>query len=242
MGLLKVLPGTTLHNRQAEFGIQCSNTPPYPVLATKWLERRTLSRLFWFGKIVEPFFNNRSFRTFFHYLRKVEADPFAFFDTMLDHAQAMGFFSLAPTQELMTRLLCETIASRADQQLLRELLQYDWLRCGHRFLPDELRPAFALLDVRNFLWSELPQNLPPFYDHAGRNEFFKQSTFARFSNAALRETDLAHGPRDGVVVFLPERTATVERHQRTEIMPIALDEKPTKICRNRNKNTIPIIS
>ncbi|PIY20935.1 MAG: DUF4080 domain-containing protein, partial [Deltaproteobacteria bacterium CG_4_10_14_3_um_filter_60_8] len=220
MGLLKVLPGTGIQRRQAEFGIECGQSPPYPVLASRWLERRSLSRLFWFGKIVEAFFNNRYFRTFFRYLRATETDLSAFFDGLLAHCQATGFFSLSPTQELMARMLCEITASRADHQLLLELLRYDWLRCGHRFLPDSLRPAYTLRDAQNFLWQELPQNLPPFYDHAGRNEFFKQATFARFSGPALKETGLSQGLRDGLVVFLPERTASVERHQRAVLMPM----------------------
>ncbi len=220
MGLLKVLPGTALQSRQSEFGIQCGHSPPYPVLATRWLGHCSLSRLFWLGQVVETFYNNRYFRTFFRYLRATADDPAAFFEGVLNHCQASGFFHLSPTQDLMTRVLCAATASRADQQLLLELLRYDWLRCGHRFLPDELRLATALQEVQNFLWQALPQNLPPLYDHAGRNEFFKQATFARFSGAALHAIGLTPGPGDGIVAFLPERTTTVERHQRAEVMPV----------------------
>ncbi len=212
MGLLKVLPGTEIHKKQQEFGLLYSRMPPYSILATKWLSHDRLGRLFWFGECVEAFYNNRFFRTFFRYIRKNETDYFAFFNSLLDHCQRVNFFGLASTQDFMNRILYDLIEKRPDRGLLLELLQYDWLRCGHRFLPDCLKTAEPLSVTKDFLWKNLPPNMAPYYNYSSRNIFFKQGTFIRFSSRAMKEIGLEEG---GFMAFLPERENTVLRHHRT---------------------------
>jgi len=218
MGLLKVLPGTELDQRRQEFGLLASTTPPYAVLATKWLTPEELRQLFWFGECVEAFFNNRYFRNFFTYLRQTRDDAFAFFERLLALCQAHDFFRLAPTQELTNRLLCRLVAADSDGDLLLEILRYDWLACGHRFLPAELQPATPLSTVRDRLWHQWPQSHPPLYDHATRNEFFKKVTFAEFSGRALIALGLNQTAEDGIIAFLPTRERTVLRHHQAVLL------------------------
>ncbi len=217
MGLLKVLPGTEIHKRQNEFGFVFSQEAPYSILATKWLPHESLGRLYWLGECVEGFYNNRFFRNFFKYIRKNEDNYFALFSSLLDYCHKAGFFHLASTQELMTRIICAMVEDRPDQDLLVEVLRYDWLRCGHRFLPEVLKSKRPLSETKDHLWKNLPQNLEPHFNYKTRNTFFKQGTFMPFSGKAMKE--LGFEEEDSFIAFLPQREKTVLRHHRTIVFP-----------------------
>lgn len=217
MGLLKVLPGTPLSRKASEFGLVSSTEPPYALLASRWMGHADLSQLFWFGECVEAFYNNRFFRSLWPYVRKIEQEPFVFFERLLRLCQEQGFFELSKTQELLSRMLLLMAQGREDGELITELLRYDWLRCGHRFLPEHLSGT-PMHEARDQLWHELPDNLPPWFSPRTRSEFFKRTTFHRFSGALLREVGLAATEESAVVCFLPRQTEVVLRHQQTVVI------------------------
>ncbi|GAB4340938.1 MAG: B12-binding domain-containing radical SAM protein [Desulfobulbaceae bacterium] len=212
MGLLKVLPDTRLRERAAEHGLVFRAAPPYEILATRRLDHPTLARLHRFGECVETFFNNRWFRTLWDYLNGRE-EPWAFFDRLLETCENEGFFDLSPTQELLARMVWQLAQAREDRDLLLDILRHDWLRCGHRFLPDFLE-AEPLAGTRACLRRELPVALPGLYDARTRAEFLKQGVFLRFSGPALAVIGLGEGNEPGTVCYLPEQTGGVLRHQR----------------------------
>ena len=214
MGLLKVLPGTPISRAADEFGLISSAAPPYSVLATRWLDHADLRRLFWLGECLEGFYNNRFFRNTLDYIRKKGEDPFAFFAQLLSICQEADFFSLAKTQELMTRMLVELAQTRPDRELFCELVRFDWLVSGQRLLPSCL-VAEPSKEIRDYLWHHLPEGLPPHYTRLTRNEFFKRGIFARFSAELLRAVGLAEDDSfpGGYVCFLPEQEHSAG-HQR----------------------------
>ncbi|OKY76665.1 MAG: hypothetical protein BM485_00880 [Desulfobulbaceae bacterium DB1] len=208
MGLLKVLPNTPLALQVGNFSILHCRRPPHETLATKWLTHDELAELYWFGECVEAFHNNRYFRSFFRCIRKKEPHGFDFFRRLLIFCRKENFFHLARTQELMSRILLEFIQKDREQHILSELLLFDWLRSGHRFLPSHLNPN-ALNAEKNELWQQLPQELPPFYTGVTRNNFFKKALFVKFSGQCLRELNLNDTGR-GILCFLPEKEETVD--------------------------------
>ncbi|MCK5229470.1 MAG: DUF4080 domain-containing protein [Desulfobulbaceae bacterium] len=218
MGLLKILPGTPIEQSMEEFEMVRCSQPPYQILATHRMNHETVSRLYWFGECVEAFFNNRFFRTFFDYVRRMEDDPFAFFNTLLKKCLASRFFEAARTQKLMTSLLFELVDKRPDRDLLQELLIFDWFRSGHRFLPDYF-PSPPLGEIRNTLRKQLPQNLEPYFSYKTREEFLKKGVFIQFSGQALKETGLTHNENGGYVCFLPETSPGVQKLRRAVLIP-----------------------
>jgi hypothetical protein len=214
MGLLKVLPATAISSTP---GLISAGRPPYEVLATATLDHPTLRRLYWLGECVESFHNNRYFTSFFAHLRQTGEDAVSFFEELLDHCQARDFFSRAATQELLTTLLADLVRARPDGQLLLELLRYDWLRCGHRFLPPALGEN-DLTDRARELARSLPPNLEPLYDYRKRGEFLKRHAFSRFSGEALSHLGLRAGA-PGIIAFLSEREESLFRHQKTILLP-----------------------
>lgn len=215
MGLLKVLPATAIC---ATPGLLHAVRPPYEVLATDTLDHPTLSRLFWLGECVETFYNNRYFITFFAYLRDSGEDGAAFFSDLLELCLARDFFSRAATQELLADLLADLARNRSDGQLLLEILRYDWLRCGHRFLPAPLGQN-DLPDCARHLSRSLPPNMAPLFEYRDRNEFIKRQVFSRFSGRALAVFGWSAPKEGGIVAFLAEREKSLHRHQRTILLP-----------------------
>lgn len=138
MGLLKILPDTPICHTAPEFKYTYSKAAPYSVMANKWLDHRTLQDLFWFSECVERFLNNRYFVSLWAYFLEKREDIVAFFWDLLKISRQRGLFFKAPTQKFLNSLLLDLLAERSDSDYIFEILRYDWLRCGHRFLPPEL--------------------------------------------------------------------------------------------------------
>ena len=221
MGLLKVLPDTPMRNFIEEYGMVVCEAPPYEVLANRWLAESELAELYWFGECVEAFHNNRFFRGLWDYLRQKDEDVAAFFAALLELCQESGFFDLAHTQEFMSSLLMELVRERSDAELLRELLIFDWLRCGHHFLPDHLVRK-PLSSYRKNLWSQMPQNWEGVYNYKNRDEFFKQSVFFPFTANFLNESRLSDDNNDAYLCFQEQRENTVFRLNSFLLIPVSL--------------------
>jgi radical SAM superfamily enzyme YgiQ (UPF0313 family) len=213
MGLLKVLPDTPLSRAVDDYGLEFCKKPPYEILANRWLAGPDLAELFWFSEVVETFYNNRFFRNVWNYLRRSNEDIGAFFAGLQELCRERNFFDLAPTQELMSSLLIELSRGRPDARLLRELLVFDWLRSGHRFLPPHLEGE-PLPHWRKKLQRSMPQNLEGVYDYRSRDAFFRQGVFVEFSGQLLQEVGLAAEEQRASVCFQAQREATVFGHSR----------------------------
>jgi len=208
MGLLKILPDTPICRSVDNFGYVCCTEPPYSILKTRWMDHDCLSELYWVSECIEKFMNNRYFVSLWRYLRRNGENIFMFFTKLLDICRQSGFFQLAPTHELMAEKLYELLAEREDWTLVEALLRYDWLRCGHRFLPECLaidetceQPG----ETRNYLYRILPEELDGVYKKEGRNRFFKKAFFIRMGDQARKEAALADHGREGCICILRER-------------------------------------
>ena len=222
LGLLKVLPGTEMQARAAEFSLLHCAEPPYEVLANRWLKHNELRELHEFCECAEAFHNNRFFPSLWVYLLQRGEEPFSFFHSLLERCRQRGFFQLAQTQALMSSLLAELARQRNDGPLLLELLRYDWLRCGHRFLPEELiiQPLSVL---RDRLRQTLPQAIEGLFSSRTRTEFLKQTVLLELSAAAMTVLGLREGA--AFVALLPEQAGGVLKHCRTVVVSNKEDER-----------------
>lgn len=202
MGLLKVLPATGIETSSAEFEIESCQQPPYQVLSTKWLKHQELSYLYFFGECFESFYNNRYFRNFFRYIAANNFDSLSFFKGLLNLSMDKNFFQLAKTQPFMNEILLEYILTFSENNLLQELLIFDWLSCGHRYLPKGVKGD--LNAIRNSLYAVLPETLPGLFDKQNRKYFLKKSVFFIFSQELISFTGVAETKLGGYVGFLQE--------------------------------------
>ena len=193
MGLLKILPDTPIWRESEALGYVFCQEPPYAVLRNNWLNHADLSALYWFCELVEKFHNNRYFVSLWRYLRRSQEDITFFFTKLLALCQSDGFFQLAATQELMCTKLMAIAAEQNDRELISELLRYDWLRCGFRFLPDCLlveKDKEQPEQTRSMLYESLPKEITGIYGKNNRNQFFRKSFFIRISPQTLQEIGL----------------------------------------------------
>jgi radical SAM superfamily enzyme YgiQ (UPF0313 family) len=212
MGLLKILPDTPICHGASEFGYLHCKEPPYSILQTQWMDHTTLSELYWFSEGVEKFHNNRYFVSLWHYLRGRQENIFAFFQQLLALCHASGFFELAATQELMCTKLVELASGRDDRDLIVELLRYDWLRCGFRFLPACLKVDSSSEQpeqTRSDLYQILPVELEGVYRKNNRNQFFRKSYFLRISQKTLMEIGISSDSEQPCLCVLQEREVSL---------------------------------
>ena len=221
MGLLKILPDTPISKSIEEYGLVVCQNPPYELLANRWLDKSELEDLFWFGECVEAFYNNRYFRNLWNYLRRTEEDIFTFFESLLTLCRQKSFFDLAPTQEFMSSLLFEVTRSRSDKELIRELLIFDWLRCGHHFLPHHFKQE-PIAKQRKLIWKQMGQNWEGVYDYKSRDEFFKQGVFVPFSGELLQEIGLSDDGKTAYVCFQAKREDKVFKFNRFMLIPASI--------------------
>ena len=221
MGLLKILPDTPLCHGAEEYGYVHSETPPYAVLANRWLNHRQLAHLYWFCETVEKFHNNRYFVSLWHYLRHRQEDVFSLFMELLAIGRKAALFERAATQELLGDLLVHWCRNRSDQELILDLLRYDWLRCGHRRLPASLELGGGREtpeESRDLLYQRLPVEWDGLYDRVSRNRFFKRTTFWRIGAAGATALGLADTGRGLRLAVLQERERGIHGHNRTLVL------------------------
>ena len=123
----------------------------------------------------------------------------------------------------MIRILTELVHKRKDQDLLLDLLRYDWLRCGFRTLPEYLTET-SQKELRNRLRDALPQNVEGLFTYQTRVEFLKQASFVELSQEVMQFLGLAdqNNPEGGLVALLPEQTDGVMKYNRAVVLPSCL--------------------
>lgn len=234
MGLLKILPDTPICQDAVDYGYLHGSEPPYAVYASRWLDHQSLSGLYWFCECVEKFVNNRYFVSLWRYLRSRGEDAFALFSRLLSLCRERGFFQRAATHELLCSLLVDLAGEREDRRLVLDLLRYDWLRCGFRFLPDCLaveEPQNQPERLRSALYQSLPEELAGVYSRAGRNHFFRKSFFLRVSPEALGELRGLDEPRGSdkqespTLCILAEREDTLYGFNKVIVFELCPREK-----------------
>ena len=225
MGLLKVLPATPLAGEADRYKIIHCAAPPYEVLATATMDHQTLAELFLFGQCVERFYNNRYFPSLWRYLKQTGENAFVFFQELLTLCREREFFQRAATQELMVELLAAHVSGRSDCSLLKELLVFDWLRCGHRFLP-EILLGKSLADQRAWLRKTMPLSYAPLYSEQERNRFFKQGIFYPFSARALHIAGLDPAGDRAMVCFLEKSNDDLYGLRKCALLPIIFTKIP----------------
>ena len=217
MGLLKVLPETPIRKDSEAYGMVFCQQPPYEILANRWLDHQALNRLYLLSECIEAFYNNRYFRTLWKYLNHRGEEPYSFFESVLTVCKEHQFFNLSHTQKLLAGMLCNLAAQRPDKELFLDILRYDWLRCGHRFLPEFLEEN-PLAEVRTMLRQTLPPSMDGFYDSRGRSEFLKRGVFLELSAEAVEQVGLGKRDRSAITCFLPDQTTGVIKNSQVVLL------------------------
>ncbi len=219
MGLLKLLPATEISNQADSWNYRAGSRPPYPVLANRWIDGAAMRALYWLGECIEQCCNNRYFPSLWRYLTGSGEDMAAFFESLAQRFFDQGYFWQAATQKTLVRLLIEEMDGRDDFPLVQELICFDWLRCGHRFLPETLCYQQPSIDERRReLYQRLPQEIDGLFTPGQRKTFIKSSVFHQFSAILLKQTGFSSTEGPALVCFLDQRENSVLRLNKAHIL------------------------
>lgn len=221
MGLLKLLPGTRVTEQAEEFGLKAEGRPPYAVFANRWMDAETLVDFFWIGECIEQCVNNRYFPSLWHYLVEKKEDMAALFVRLSSRFHDQGYFWKAATQKTLCRLLLEEMDGRDDFDLIRELICFDWLRCGHRYLPEQLCYRSDSIDaLRRDVYHRFPQEMDGVFTVPERKKFIKSSVFHEFSNQCLKQAGFSADQETALVCFYNQREDSVFRLNKIVVLQI----------------------
>ncbi len=189
LGFLKVLKGSEMHCKAAEYGIIYMDKPPYEVLYTKWLSYEDVLKLKRIEEMVELYYNSNQFRYTLAFLVKQFDSPFQMFEKMAEFYEAKGYFTNSPARGYRYQVLLEFVLEQACgemtahgmtdavtpvekiSEIYRELLTYDmYLRENLKSRPEFAKVLTAYKDrIRSFYIAEEQArgDLPGYesYDH-----------------------------------------------------------------------------
>jgi hypothetical protein len=121
----------------------------------------------------------------------------------------------------MCTKLVEVISGRHDHDLIIELLRYDWLRCGFRFLPPCLKIDSSKEQpeqTKSDLYQALPAEMEGVYRKNNRNQFFRKSYFLRISQEALLEIGCISNTSSPCLCILQDRETSLFAYNRFMIL------------------------
>lgn len=144
LGFLKLLSGSEMSARAEEFGIICSDNPPYEVLYTKWLSFDELLKLKGIEQVLELYYNSSQYSHTLQQLVKAFTRPFTMYEKLADFFKSHGYTDTNKRRSEYFDILLD-FASENDASnalLYKELLTLDY------YLRDNAksRPGFSEKD------------------------------------------------------------------------------------------------
>ena len=127
LGFLKVLKGSYMEEKAADYELVCQSRPPYEVLSTKWLPYADVIRLKKIEEMVEVYYNSGQFAHTLELLEQAFADAFVMFETLAlyyeENALDTVNHSRISRYEILFRFAQKMDFARKEQY--RELLTLD---------------------------------------------------------------------------------------------------------------------
>lgn len=144
LGFLKLLQGSEMAEKAQEYGIVCSDNPPYEVLYTSWITYDDILKLKRIEQVVELYYNSSQYRHTIAQLEKAFARPFELFEALATYFKLHGYTDTSKRRldyyDILLDFSCEYDPENAV--LYKELLTLDcYLRENIKS-----RPAFAPKD------------------------------------------------------------------------------------------------
>ncbi|MCQ2512612.1 MAG: B12-binding domain-containing radical SAM protein [Lachnospiraceae bacterium] len=141
LGFLKVLKGSYMAQKIADYHLKYTDTAPYEVLSTEWLSYGDCLKLKKIEEMVDLFYNSGQFSYTLPVLEKLFETPFEMYEELSTFFEKKGFFINNPARVYRYNLLLDFALEFAPDQadLFKELLTFDmYLRENCK-----TRPAFA---------------------------------------------------------------------------------------------------
>jgi radical SAM superfamily enzyme YgiQ (UPF0313 family) len=129
LGFLKLLHGSGLRNKAAEYGYIFSRESPYEVMSNNWISYEELLKLKVIEDLLERYYNSKHFRLTFDYLIPKFPTSFEFFENFAAWWKERGFDEISHKTKDLYGYLLQFYESTGDTSILQNLLKYDLLNC-----------------------------------------------------------------------------------------------------------------
>lgn len=128
LGFLKVLKGTYMEERAADYGLIYKSTPPYEVLGTKWLSYEEILLLKQVEEVVEIYYNSGQFLNSVKALARHYESPFSLYLKLGAFYHQRGHDRVAHKRSAVYEIFLDFIATYHQEEvpLFRELLTLDY--------------------------------------------------------------------------------------------------------------------
>lgn len=139
LGFLKVLKGSYMYEKAADYGLAYTDVPPYEVLYTKWISYAGIRRLKKIEQMVEIYYNSGQFVHTLSALQRSFQSPFALYEALADYYAENGFFIETPSRLYRYQILLSFAREHGsgEEAFYRELLVFDYyLREKAKSRPD----------------------------------------------------------------------------------------------------------
>ncbi|RGZ01262.1 B12-binding domain-containing radical SAM protein [Clostridium sp. AM58-1XD] len=142
LGFLKVLKGSYMAEKAADYGLLCRQSPPYEVLCTNWMSYGDILRLKGVEEMVEVYYNSRQFIHTTAALAGEFDSPFDMFESLAQYYEMEKLYEVRHNRtaryEILYRFLCSLRNMTASRlKKFRDLLIYDlYLRENVKSRPD----------------------------------------------------------------------------------------------------------
>lgn len=159
LGFLKVLKGSYMSEKAADYGMQYMCAPPYEVLSTRWLPYEKLLILKQVEEMVELYYNSGQFVHTMSVLQSAFPDAFTMYRKLAGFYRSQGYELITPSRSYRYQVLLSfamTTELSKDVKMFREILTFDlYLRENSKSRPDFAKDLTAYKDkIRDFYSQE----------------------------------------------------------------------------------------
>jgi len=126
-GMLKVLPGTVMAEKAAEYDLEYQEEPPYRILSNRWITFSELYKLQSIEHLVNNLYNSHRFIRTVEILENIFSSPFEVFAELLSHWEAHRVNSWQKDWVKTAALLAGYLSKKLPEQyaLLLDALRWD---------------------------------------------------------------------------------------------------------------------
>lgn len=127
LGFLKVLKGSKMHDKAAEYGICYQDKPPYEVLYTNWISFEDVLRLKKIEEVVELYYNSNQFTHTLAFLEQAFASPFDMYEKLAQFYCENGYAFASSSRSYRYQILLDfaLLQDKGHEDVYRELLTFD---------------------------------------------------------------------------------------------------------------------
>ena len=146
LGFLKVLRGSLMYERAADYGLIWQSRAPYEVLRTRWISYDDVIRLKRIEEMVEVYYNSGQFCNTMEALEKEFPSSFAMYEALASYYEKNGLFRINHSRIARYELLLKFICGLPDPAGEKKREYTEWLtldlylRDNVRNRPDFLGP------------------------------------------------------------------------------------------------------